>query len=101
MFKIIGPLQQLTRQYPQVYSHMESTSGNKFSLTPPLLIEVPVPTQESESSCICVLDVSILPLSMIFLLDFVIVLTVCYFCCFSFYLYSVFNYLLMKDKIII
>jgi hypothetical protein len=42
----------------------------KASLTPPLLIHVPVPTQESGQSCICVLGVSILPLSTIFLWDF-------------------------------
>ena len=35
-----------------------------------LLTEVPVPSQESKRSCICMLGVSILPLSMIFLLDF-------------------------------
>jgi hypothetical protein len=32
-----------------------------------LLTEVPVPSQESKRSCICMLGVSILPLSMIFL----------------------------------
>jgi len=37
------------------------------SLTPPLLIEVSVPRQEREWSCICVLEFSILPLSVIFL----------------------------------
>ena len=34
------------------------------SLTPTLYIKVPVPRQETEPSCICVLEVSILPLSM-------------------------------------
>ena len=38
-----------------------------------------VPNQESEQSCTCVLGVSILPLSMIFLLDFGNVPTVVYF----------------------
>ena len=42
--------------------------GNKTSLTPPLFIEVSVPSQESEWSYICVLRVSILPLSTIVLL---------------------------------
>ena len=42
----------------------------RTSLTPQLFIEVLVPNQESERSCICVLGVSILPLSIIFLLDF-------------------------------
>jgi hypothetical protein len=46
-------------------------SANKTSLILPLLIEVPVPSQESEQSCICMLGVSILPLSTMFLLDFV------------------------------
>ena len=31
---------------------------DKTSLTPPLFIEVPVPSQESDSSCICVLPIS-------------------------------------------
>ena len=39
-------------------------------LTLPLFIEVSVPSQESELSCVCVLGVSILPLSTIFLFDF-------------------------------
>jgi hypothetical protein len=41
-----------------------SKSSDKTCLTPPLLIEVPVQSQESERACIC------LPLSTIFLLDF-------------------------------
>ena len=44
--------------------------AHKISLTPPPLIEMFVPSQESERSCICVLGVSICSLSMIFLLDF-------------------------------
>jgi hypothetical protein len=40
---------------------------HKTSLTPPLFIEVLVPSQESEQSCICVLRVSILHLSTIFI----------------------------------
>jgi len=35
------------------------------TLTPPLFIEVPVASHESERSCICVLGVSVLPLSAI------------------------------------
>jgi hypothetical protein len=34
--------------------------GYKSSLTPPLLIEMTVPSQEIEQSCICVLGVLIL-----------------------------------------
>ena len=45
----------------------------KTSLTLPLFIEVPVPSQESEQSCICVLGEYILPHVAIVLLDFGIV----------------------------
>ena len=41
----------------------------EISLTPPLFIAVPVPSQESERLCICVLVVSILFLSTILLFD--------------------------------
>jgi hypothetical protein len=37
---------------------------------------VPIPSQESEQSCICGLGVSIFPLSMIFIFAFGIILTV-------------------------
>ena len=53
---------------------------NKTSLAPPPFIEVPVPRQECEQSCICTLWVSILPLSTILLLDFGTVPTVWYYC---------------------
>jgi len=39
------------------------------SLSPPHFIEVPVPSQKSERSCISVFVTSILPLSTICLLD--------------------------------
>jgi len=42
----------------------------KTSLTQPLYIEVPVPSQESERSCICALGVSILPWILPMLLQF-------------------------------
>ena len=42
------------------------------------LLQVSVPRQETERSCICVLEVSMLPLSTILILDFRIVLTACY-----------------------
>jgi len=58
------------------------------SLTMTLFSEVPVPSQECERSCICVLGISIMPLSTIFLLDFGTVPTVLYFC-FSFYRWGV------------
>jgi hypothetical protein len=47
--------------------------ANKTSLNPPLFIEVPVPRQESERSCRCVLRVLIVPLSMVILFDFAVV----------------------------
>ena len=43
--------------------------AHKTNSTSPLFIEVPVPSQESERSSICVLEVSILPISMLFLQD--------------------------------
>ena len=43
--------------------------AHKTSLTPPLFIEVPVPSRESDQSCICVLGVWILPLYASFLLN--------------------------------
>jgi hypothetical protein len=44
--------------------------GHKTSLIRPLFIEVSVSSQENEQSSICMLRVSILPLSTMFLLDF-------------------------------
>jgi hypothetical protein len=52
---------------------------HKTSLTPPLFIEVSVTCQESEWSCICVLVVSILPLSAILIFYYGIVPAVWYF----------------------
>ena len=49
------------------------------SLTLPLFFKVPVPRKKIEWSCSCVLGVSILPLSTIFLWDFGNVPTVWYF----------------------
>ena len=46
-----------------------------FSLTPVHFIEVSVPSKEIKCSCICLLGMSTLPLSMVFLLDFETVLT--------------------------
>jgi hypothetical protein len=48
---------------------------HKASLTSPLFTEVPVPSQTSEGSCICVLGVLILNLSTILIFDFGIVPT--------------------------
>jgi hypothetical protein len=65
-----------------LHYHTISQTGevwnHKTSLTSPLFIEAPVPHQESEQSCICVLGVSILPLSAIFRLDLEMGLTLWY-----------------------
>ena len=62
---------------------MDSLRGEvwarKTSLTLPLFIELPVPSQESAQSCICVLRVSIFPVSRILIFDLGIVPTVWYF----------------------
>jgi hypothetical protein len=50
--------------------HLHGPEGRfelkKTGITPPLFIDVSVPSQESERSCICVLNRSILPLSTVF-----------------------------------
>ena len=62
---------------------MDSLRGEvwarKTRLTLPLFIELPVPGQESAQSCICVLRVSIFPVSRILIFDLGIVPTVWYF----------------------
>jgi len=55
---------------------------HKTSLTPPFVLEVPVPRQESEKSCLCVLGISMLPLSTILIFDFKV------FFCFHFIIYT-------------
>ena len=54
-------------------------TSSEISLTRPLFIEVSVPSQEREQSCICVLGVSTWSLSVILLLHFTTVLTAWYF----------------------
>ena len=56
----------------KVWAHTTSWTSSRF-------IELSVPSQESERSCICVVEVSILPLSASLHLDFGTVPTVCYF----------------------
>ena len=56
----------------------------KASSIPPLFIEVPVPSQESERSCNFMFGLSILPLFTTFLLEYGSVLTVWYFFYFNF-----------------
>ena len=61
---------------------------HKTSLTPPLFIKVPVPSQKTERPCICVLGVVILPLSKIFLLFLLLLLQMlphCRIFCFPLY----------------
>ena len=53
-------------------------SAHTTSLSPPPSIEVPVPSQESEQPCACVLGVYILQLPMILIFDFKILPTVWY-----------------------
>ena len=59
-------------KYFKIYLEEMFGSIKLTSLIPPLLIEVPVPSQESEQSCIrsCVLRVWILLLSMVLINDF-------------------------------
>ena len=57
----------------------EEVWAHKTSLIPSHFIEVSVPSQESEWSCICVFWVSILLRSSILVLHFEAVLTVWYF----------------------
>jgi hypothetical protein len=52
---------------------------HKTSLIPPPFIEVPVPSQESKRSCICMLEVSILPLFLRFLNCFDNGISLCFF----------------------
>ena len=56
--------------HDRIISHRGKVWVRKTSLTPPLIIEVPVPSQESERSCICLLGVLIFPLSNALLLYF-------------------------------
>ena len=67
----------------QLHDNIISLRGemlaHKTSISPPRFIEVPVPSQKIDQSCICVYGVSILPLSTILIFDFGIVPTVWYF----------------------
>ena len=54
-------------------------SGSYTYFNPPCFIEVLVPSQKSDRPCVCVLGVSILPLSTIFLYDFGALFTAWYF----------------------
>jgi hypothetical protein len=66
--------------------------AHKASLIPSpslsLFIEMQVPSREGERSCICVLGVSILPLSVVFPLNFRNVPTVWYFFLLSLYYFA-------------
>jgi len=55
--------------HARIISLIGEVWAHKISLSPPFFIDVPVPSQESERSCICVLGVSILPLSTILRFD--------------------------------
>jgi len=69
----------------------------KTSLILPLVIEVPVSSQESERSCICVQDESILAVSVVCLLDFEL-LRQCDIFSFSFY-YIYTNYITIMRQV--
>ena len=56
--------------HDRIISHRGEVWVRKTSLTPPLITEVAVPSQESERSCICVLRVLIFPLSATLLMYF-------------------------------
>ena len=62
--------------YDHIISIREEIWAHEISLAQPIVIEVPVPSQESEHSCISVLELSIVPLSTILIFDFEIVPTV-------------------------
>ena len=65
--------------HDRITSLREEVKVHKTSLTPPLFIEVLVPSQGCELSCMFLLRVSILPLSKILIFYFGIVPTVWYF----------------------
>jgi len=69
------------------------------SLTPPLFIEVPVPSQESEMPCTCIWGIDFI--STIALLDFGNVPTVWYFLFFTLFLcYTCLENIYSKNDII-
>ena len=68
--------------YDNIISLRGKIWDHKTSLIQPHFIEVSVPRQEWERSCICILRVLILSLSTILILDFRIVPTVWHFCFF-------------------
>jgi hypothetical protein len=70
-----------------------------YSLTPLLFIEVPVPSQKSEWSCISVLGLSFLPLYTVLIFDFAIVLTMWYY--FSFYYTIMICLTLIKQSVFV
>ena len=55
--------------------HREENWAHKSSLASPLFIEVSVPSQKSEWSCVCVFGVSTAFVSMKFQVDFETILT--------------------------
>jgi hypothetical protein len=63
---------------------LQYISNSRKVLATPLFIEMPVPSPKSERSCICVLGLSILPLSTFLIFDFGSVPTVWYFLFFYF-----------------
>ena len=79
----------------EVWTHKTSLK----TLIVTIFIEVPVPNQKSELSCICMLGVTIFPLSeiLIWFLNFWIFPTVVFCFCFSFYHLCRFNVIDMSS----
>ena len=71
--------------------------AHETSLTMPLFTEVPVPSQENEWYCICVLGVSILPLSMIFIFDLELFRQQCGI--FLYFIFIIFTFLIFTEEI--
>ena len=85
-------------------SPRETVWARKTSLTPPLFIDVSVPSQESKQSCICVLCVSILSISAIFLKNVGNVPAVWYFWLFTDFIQAMYislSSLLLHDKLLV
>jgi hypothetical protein len=53
--------------YDIMHYTKKGVSGSSTYFNPPCFIDVLVPSQTSDRSCVCVLGVSILPVSTIFL----------------------------------
>ena len=80
---------------------MMGTLGHTTCLTPPMFIEVHVARQESDRSCMCVLLTSIVPLSMMYLLELGTVPKVFYFFLHYVAEFSISTLLIVVNKILL